>query len=101
MIARVQGWWEGLSLRERWLVVEVLSRSTQLYDRTYKVPAYHALGAPEVWLVDVDRRRVEVWRPGSAEPSYVTDVLTWQAPTRDVPLRIDVAALLVGPGGGR
>ena len=42
--------WEEID--EHWLAVEVLSRSSRVYDREIKRDAYIALGVPEVWLVD-------------------------------------------------
>ncbi len=41
------------------LVVEVLSPSTAVYDRTAKADTYAALGVRELWLVDVERRALE------------------------------------------
>ena len=41
------------------LVVEVLSASTALYDRTAKADTYAALGVRELWLVDLDDREIE------------------------------------------
>jgi Uma2 family endonuclease len=43
-----------------WLAAEVLSPSSQRYDRDYKLEAYLRLGVAEVWLVDLDRRLVEI-----------------------------------------
>lgn len=55
------------------LVVEVLSPSTQLYDRGPKMRAYAAAGVKEYWLVDTIPRRVEVYRQndGRLEPYRV------------------------------
>ena len=43
------------------LLIEVSDTSTD-YDRGRKVPAYARSGIPEVWLVDVGARRIEVYR---------------------------------------
>ena len=60
------------------LVVEILSpKSTQSYDRNLKRKRYLESGVAEVWLVDIDERCVEVWRPGADTPEVVTDVLEW------------------------
>ena len=80
-------------IADRWLAVEVLSPSTQLYDRNYKVNAYLALGVREVWLVDAQQRTIEVHRTIGEEPVIVADVLRWTAPGADTPLLLDVAAL--------
>ncbi|HJQ11978.1 MAG TPA: Uma2 family endonuclease [Gemmatimonadaceae bacterium] len=46
-------------ITEHWLAVEVLSRSSRVYDREFKRDAYFALGLQQVWLVD--------WRDASVE----------------------------------
>lgn len=43
------------------LVVEVLSPSTGLYDRTLKLRKYRESGVRECWLIDQNRREVEVY----------------------------------------
>jgi Uma2 family endonuclease len=47
-------------ITEHWLAVEVLSRSSRIYDREFKRDAYFALGLEQVWLVDWRDRSVEV-----------------------------------------
>ena len=84
---------EWAEMTDPWLAVEVLSRSTEAYDRRYKVDAYLALGVREVWLVDPRARAIEVHRVIREEPTRVTDVLTWHAPTLAPPLTLDVHAL--------
>ncbi|MEA1049085.1 Uma2 family endonuclease [Lamprobacter modestohalophilus] len=47
------------------LVIEICNSSLQ-YDREVKVPLYAAHRVPEVWLVDLQHRRLELYRePGS------------------------------------
>ncbi len=41
------------------LVVEILSPSSAMYDRTAKADTYAALGVRELWLVDLERRAIE------------------------------------------
>lgn len=48
------------------LVVEV-SDTTLSYDRNVKLPRYAMVGIPEVWIVDLEGRRVEVHAVPSAE----------------------------------
>jgi len=59
------------------LVVEVLSPSTARYDRTLKRRLYQRTGVPEYWIVDLDARLVERWRPDDDRPEILTDQLTW------------------------
>ncbi len=48
------------------LVVIEVSDTTLSYDRTVKLPLYARAGIPEVWIVDVGARRVEVYaEPGT------------------------------------
>ena len=78
--------WEDID--EHWLAVEVLSRSSRVYDREIKRDAYIALGVQEVWLVDRWNRVVEVSRPrGPAE--VVRDMLHWRVPT--LALEVDIS----------
>ena len=43
------------------LVIEV-SDSSIRFDREVKVPIYARAGVPEVWIIDIQQRRVEVYR---------------------------------------
>lgn len=49
------------------LVVEVLSPSTQKYDRKQKSQLYHAYGIKEYWIVDPTLHLVEVFIAGMNE----------------------------------
>ena len=60
------------------LAVEVLSPSTARLDRTVKRRLYQREGVPEYWIVDVDARLVERWRPGDERPEIVSEVLRWE-----------------------
>lgn len=52
------------------LVIEV-SRTSLRFDRAVKAPLYARAGVPEVWLIDVNGRRVEVLRnPDPTTGSY-------------------------------
>lgn len=68
-------WEEARSLR---LAVEVLSPSTARIDRGDKRTTYQRHRVPEYWIVDLDSRLVEVWRPDDQRPTILLDVLTWQ-----------------------
>jgi Uma2 family endonuclease len=47
------------------LVIEVADSSAD-YDRSVKLPLYATAGIPETWIIDVERKRVELHRrPGS------------------------------------
>jgi len=85
--------WEDLS--EHWLAVEVMSRTSRIYDRDFKRDAYLALGVREVWLVDVRDRSIEVCtQPG--EGRLVRDAVTWSMPDGDVSVHVELAELFDG-----
>jgi Uma2 family endonuclease len=85
---------------ERWedaplplLVVEALSPSTARYDRGLKRRLYQRAGVPEYWIVDVDARVVERWRPDDARPEVIDSEVVWAPRDGVAPLVIEVAAL--------
>ena len=87
--------WEEID--EHWLAVEVLSRSSRIYDREFKRDAYLALGVREVWLVDSRARNVEVCRArGLAQ--VVRDIVRLQVWAADVVIAIDLAEVFAGIG---
>jgi len=82
-------------MTERWLAVEILSRSSRVYDRDFKRDAYLALGVREVWLVDVRERSIEVCvRPGAGH--VVRDAITWSTPNGEVAVHVELAELFEG-----
>jgi Uma2 family endonuclease len=73
------------------LAVEVLSRSTAARDRGIKRGLYQRAGVPEYWIVDLDSRLVERWRPEDERPEILWESLTWQPPGSKQPLAVDLA----------
>lgn len=67
---------EGFPAHELLLAVEVLSPSSGHHDRVRKRPGYQR-HVPEYWIVDVDARLIERWRPDDARPEIITDRVTW------------------------
>jgi Uma2 family endonuclease len=74
------------------LVVEALSPSTARADRIKKRRIYLDQGVPEYWIIDLDARAVERWRPGDERPEILSEALTWQPGAAVEPLRIDLGA---------
>ena len=70
------------------LVVEILSPSTKSYDRDLKRKRYLESGVEQVWIIDIDERTVEVWRPESKDAELVREVLRWHVAGRtfEIPL---------------
>jgi Uma2 family endonuclease len=74
------------------LAIEVLSPSTAHADRHRKRLIYQDQGVPEYWIVDLDARLVERWRPADTRGEPITGTLEWR-PRPDIePLRIDLGA---------
>lgn len=78
------------------LVVEILSPTTARQDRGAKRERYAHFGIPEYWIVDTDRRRIEIHRLADSLslPRVVTDRLRWQPAEGGPVLELDVAELL-------
>ena len=53
---------------------------------------YQREGVPEYWIVDVDARLVERWRPGDERPEVLTETLDWRPDAAHPPLVVDLAA---------
>jgi Uma2 family endonuclease len=87
---------EGASI-ERWdqlgpllLVVEVISPGTARQDRFTKRLLYQRQGIAEYWIVDLDARLIERWRPTDERPEILVDRLTWQPVDAVEPLVIEL-----------
>ncbi|NOT08798.1 MAG: Uma2 family endonuclease [Gemmatimonadales bacterium] len=59
------------------LVVEILSPSSARFDRLIKRRRFQRAGIPEYWIVDLDTRTVERWRPAELAidlPTFFAEV---------------------------
>jgi Uma2 family endonuclease len=72
------------------LTAEVLSPSTARWDRYDKRTAYQEKEIPEYWIVDLDARIFERWRPTDQRPEILGEALEWQPLTSAPPLTIDL-----------
>ena len=84
---------------ERWkdinrilLAIEVLSPSSARADRFVKRRRYQRQGIPEYWIVDLDSRLVERWRPGDERPEILSETLAWQVAEDAQPFELDLPA---------
>ena len=59
------------------LAVEVLSPGSLRTDRVKKRDFYLDAGVEEYWIVDLDARVIERWRPSQETPELVRDELAW------------------------
>lgn len=71
------------------LAIEVLSPSTARFDRVRKRAKYLSMGT-EYWIVDLDARVVEVWRPGSVQPTIEVRRAEWTAPEASEALTLEL-----------
>lgn len=80
------------------LACEVLGPRTRAADRGVKRQIYRRHGVPLYWIVDPDRRRVEVCTLADDALRIETRLLTWHPAGAAEPLAIDLARLFGGPG---
>jgi Uma2 family endonuclease len=75
------------------LAVEVLSPATARCDRTLKRLRYQRARVAEYWIVDLDARIIERWRPEDERPEVLTERLTWRVEPEGVELEIELTSL--------
>lgn len=73
------------------LAVEVVSPASARHDRLTKRRGYQR-HVPEYWIVDVDARIVERWRPGDTRPEILDERLSWLPAGAATALEIDLAS---------
>ena len=59
------------------LAVEVISPSSARTDRIEKRDYYMDVGVPDYWVVDLEARIVEWWRPSHERPEVVRSTREW------------------------
>lgn len=85
---RIREWCEvGIPV----LVVEVVSPSTDRYDRLVKRSRYQRSGVPVYWIVDPEERAIEQWTPSDEVPTPFTSHLVWFPAGAAEPLIVDLA----------
>jgi Uma2 family endonuclease len=65
-------------MRTLLLAIEVLSPSTARAGRFTKRRLYQEVGVATYWIVDPDRRCVEVWTPEAAFPTVEWNAVSWR-----------------------
>jgi Uma2 family endonuclease len=60
------------------LAVEILSPSTERYDRFIKRRVYQEYRVGTYWIVDIKSRVVEVWTPGAMFPVVEEHSVSWR-----------------------
>jgi Uma2 family endonuclease len=74
------------------LAVEVLSPGTARRDRFTKRRLYQTRGVPEYWIVDLDARLIERWKPDHERPEILAETLGWQPDPGHPALELDLPA---------
>ena len=87
---RIRHWTE---VKRLLLVIEVLSHSTARYDRGGKRRLYQGVRVDEYWIVDLDARLIERWRPDDERPEILRDRLIWHPANAGVPLELELSEL--------
>jgi Uma2 family endonuclease len=72
------------------LTAEVISPSTARWDRFDKRKGYQEKQVPQYWLVDLDARAFERWRPDDHRPELLNEELVWHPVATMPPLTIDL-----------
>jgi len=72
------------------LIVEVISPGSARGDRLVKRRRFQSIGIPEYWIVDVDGRVIERWRPADERPEILDTRLEWRPAEGVEPLVIDL-----------
>ncbi|HEU4588383.1 MAG TPA: Uma2 family endonuclease [Gemmatimonadales bacterium] len=75
------------------LAIEVLSPSTARADRNVKRRRYQRHGVAEYWIVDLDARLIERWRPADERPEILAEQLEWRPSGDAPPLTLDLVEL--------
>mgnify|MGYP001569354985 FL=1 len=82
------------------LAIEFLSSSTAARDRGAKRCIYQRAGVAEYWIVDLDARLVERWRPDDVRPEILDERLVWALAELPTPVSLDLPAVfeeVLGP----
>lgn len=88
--ARVRAWTDIATLL---LAIEVLSPSTARYDRVVKRKFFQRAGVEQYWIVDLDARLIERWRPDDVSPEILTESLSWSLTGATEPLVLNLQEL--------
>ena len=74
-------------------MIEVLSPSTARYDRFTKRSLYQEVEIPNYWIVDPDRRLVELWTPSKELPDIEPHEVTWHPDGAAEPFTVELDEL--------
>ncbi len=72
------------------LAVEVISPTTAAADRVRKRALYQRQGVPEYWIVDLDARLIERWRPEDERPEILSERIEWKPEGAAEPMAVEL-----------
>jgi len=75
------------------LAVEVISPGSARNDRGWKRQHYQKARVAEYWIVDLDARLLERWRPDDDRPEIVLDRMSWRPRRAETELDFALADL--------
>ena len=75
------------------LSIEILSPTTARNDRGPKRTHYQRAGVDEYWIVDLDARLLERWRPADKRPEILTERLVWHPVGAAAALTVELSEL--------
>jgi Uma2 family endonuclease len=81
---------EWSQVRGLLLAVEVISPSSVRTDRVTKREFFQRVGVPEYWVVDLDARMVERWRPDDATAELLRERLEWRPAGSVAPMLLEL-----------
>lgn len=84
---------EWSDIRHLLLAVEVISPGSERNDRGWKRRYYQQANVAEYWIVDLDARLIERWRPDDDRPEIADQILTWHPAGAAAQLIVDLTAL--------
>jgi Uma2 family endonuclease len=99
-------WREWTDVKRLLLAVEVISPSNARDDRSTKRDLYQRARVPEYWVVDLDARVIERWRPDNGRPEILRHELAWEPDGARAPFMLDLTGFFArvlrdtAPGGG-
>jgi len=88
--ARALDW---AKIRTLLLTVEVSSPTTGRHDRFTKRRLYQEIGIPLYWIVDPERRLVEVWTPTATLPVVERERIVWSPQGAQVDFGLELKEL--------
>ena len=83
------------------LAIEILSPGSAHADRQAKRRLYQRERIPEYWVVDLDSRLVERWRPDDERPEILIQELTWRPHGGNAAFELPLAPFFGGVWGDR